>query len=630
MKKASLFAVPAILFLVGCNLDSSHDQSTAPADSDDTKAAGWEALPEGRTYLPAGADSEGTPLFTPVRLLDTMALIEGDIIVASGKEQMEKLRAELVDPKESRPAALAKSSGFVKTSTYLGGANAWPGGYIPYLIGGGVDKNAIEKAVYEFNQTGSGITYVNRKPTDAQGVVFVASSEQVSSSAVGLTTPGQWQGIFILAGSTPGVIMHEMGHAAGLYHEHARPDRDSYINIATSGVDGLGMWARGYATQNDGTTVGNYDLNSIMHYANGTVTFTNPNGTLYRVTLTAKNGQATGNSHISAGDQVSLWGIPVNQNPFIGVSTISNVTGKITKVYVTNYNGVNKRWILTYDRNTGNANVTALNDDNSVANSVQNLFIGSNFTTVLPYSSGTGAPCMLFYKATTGEVKLYTVIAAGGALNPTPLYSGGAGSWNTGWTNIEFYEVINKRYWFFQNATNSVVNIWNINDAGTLGPLTYNATWPGWVYSKPFYIETSPAVPSTYFVFRDNTGFTRIRQMTAEGGVGYVVQDIQLPNYPTVGLWQSVSKAYLGMTSGNTLLIADMDNTGFRKTGLAWYRVSTLGRQVGEIDAATILYSTNNSGTFINNKLYDFKQVLTVKWANLPNYVYTGFMAPFH
>src|SRR4051812_8498041 len=100
MKKASLFAVPAILFLAGCNLDSSHDQSTAPADSDDTKAAGWEALPEGRTYLPAGADSEGTPLFTPVRLLDTMALIEGDIIVASGKEQMEKLRAELVDPKE--------------------------------------------------------------------------------------------------------------------------------------------------------------------------------------------------------------------------------------------------------------------------------------------------------------------------------------------------------------------------------------------------------------------------------------------------------------------------------------------------------------------------------------------------
>lgn len=626
MNRARLLAVPALLFLAGCNLDSAPGQGTAPSAADDPKAAGWEPLPEGRTFLPAGADSAGVPIYTPVRLLDTLALIEGDIIVASGKEQMEKLRAELVDPKEQRPGALAKSSGFVRTSTYTGGGNAWPGGVVPYLIGGGVDRYAIEQAVYEFNQTGAGITYVPWRSGFGTGVVFSGSTEQVSSSAVGKTYPANWQAIYIL-GTSVGVVMHEMGHAAGLYHEHARPDRGSYVNITTSGTDKLGMGDRGYAIPGDGTTVGAYDLNSIMHYSNGTTTFTNPDGTLYKVTLTAKNGQNTGNSHVSAGDQVSLWGIPVNQNPFIAASTISNVAGKITRSYVVYPNGVPKRYMLTYDRNTGNSNVTALNDDNTVANSVQNMSVGSGFNVVLPYTAGNGSPCMLFYSTASGQVKLYNVIAAGGALHPTILASG---YWNAGWTTIEFYEAGGKRFWFFQNASSALVNIWSINDNGTLGPLTYNATWTGWVYSKPFYIETSVAVPSAYFVFRDNTGFTRIREMNSSGTLGNIVQDLQLPNYATVGLWQSVTKAYLAMTSGNNLLIVDMDDKGFRKTGSPWYRVANMGRQVGEIDAATVLYSVNNSGTFINNKFYDFKQVLTLRWATIPNYAYTGVMAPFH
>ena len=67
------------------------------------------------------------------------------------------------------------------------------------------------------------------------------------------------------------VVIHELGHAEGFYHEHTRPDRDQYIDVIYDNIQ------RGFEDQfykyrpGETDTLGlGYDLRSIMHYDKNT------------------------------------------------------------------------------------------------------------------------------------------------------------------------------------------------------------------------------------------------------------------------------------------------------------------------------------------------------------------------
>ncbi len=63
-----------------------------------------------------------------------------------------------------------------------------------------------------------------------------------------------------------GIIQHEFGHLLGLIHEHARPDRNSYIRVEFNNVRTESIAAFDIYSAIEITRSGPYDYYSIMHY----------------------------------------------------------------------------------------------------------------------------------------------------------------------------------------------------------------------------------------------------------------------------------------------------------------------------------------------------------------------------
>lgn len=75
--------------------------------------------------------------------------------------------------------------------------------------------------------------------------------------------------ITIYKNSGMGTVVHEIGHALGLFHEHNRADRDSYVTINWGNIKK--EWQYAYKKYTDegyqGSDLGSFDFNSIMLYS---------------------------------------------------------------------------------------------------------------------------------------------------------------------------------------------------------------------------------------------------------------------------------------------------------------------------------------------------------------------------
>jgi acylphosphatase len=178
--------------------------------------------------------------------LDGLAVFEGDIVLGS-VEEMEQVTEEV--------------RAGVERAVILSGAQfRWPNGTIAFTIDPTLPSQERVTEAIEHIQQRTNLRLVPRT-SERNFVTFRPGSG--CSSQVGMR--GNEQFITLAEGCDRGSTIHEICHAAGVWHEQSREDRDRFVRILWQNIQ-AGMEHNFNQHITDGDDVGNYDFGSIMHY----------------------------------------------------------------------------------------------------------------------------------------------------------------------------------------------------------------------------------------------------------------------------------------------------------------------------------------------------------------------------
>ena len=151
----------------------------------------------------------------------------------------------------------------------------WPNKTIPYFISPNIpttQKNNIYQAI-EHIENVTYLNFIEQTTAGSNRIIFSPISGDTSFSYVGKqsTRPNS---ITLSNDADSGIIIHEILHSLGLFHEHCRTDRDNYITIHYDRIDPKYTYAFDKyidSYTDGGYDIGVFDFNSIMLY--GSISF---------------------------------------------------------------------------------------------------------------------------------------------------------------------------------------------------------------------------------------------------------------------------------------------------------------------------------------------------------------------
>lgn len=202
---------------------------------------------------------------------DNLAIYQGDIVLGSARN--------VVDPKPDPQPRKRDFSSYSNGAVSSTNSNLsvrisdglmdrdwlWPYGIIPYRIRNefsSSERRAILDAIQEINsRTNLNIVHINGQVHHI--AFFKKPGLNGGSSRIGRHR--LWQRINLGDNMPKDLIIHEILHAAGFWHEQSRSDRDRFVKINWENiVDGEEHNFEKHTT--DSYKITPYDLNSIMHY----------------------------------------------------------------------------------------------------------------------------------------------------------------------------------------------------------------------------------------------------------------------------------------------------------------------------------------------------------------------------
>lgn len=151
-------------------------------------------------------------------------------------------------------------------------ARLWPNGVVPYVIDDSITTpNRVRNAMAIWAQTG--VRFVPRSGQRSY-VVFRERDQSVCSANVGyregavsyvnLRDTTRWR-------SCPlGIVVHEIGHVLGFWHEQTRPERDEHVRVLWRNIPD--HHHDQFEIRSVGRRLGPYDIDSTMHYLSSFLT----------------------------------------------------------------------------------------------------------------------------------------------------------------------------------------------------------------------------------------------------------------------------------------------------------------------------------------------------------------------
>ena len=230
---------------------------------------GAEAARSGIADRCSGADCPAPPargvtvyrgLVLDYEVIDGMAVHGGDMVLGTA--------AEAAAAAPSREPAKPEGSERPARRDAYAVQHLWPDGKVPYVIDErieGEDLEVIHAALEEWNSK-TVIEFFPRTDEQQYALLVPVPAGVNCSSGLGPGSPTTVN----TGGCSLGSTIHELGHAVGLLHEQARPDRDEFLAVAplyySVGMRGswwVPQWT--YVGERD-ARLGPYDYGSNMHY----------------------------------------------------------------------------------------------------------------------------------------------------------------------------------------------------------------------------------------------------------------------------------------------------------------------------------------------------------------------------
>jgi len=148
----------------------------------------------------------------------------------------------------------------------------WDYGVIPYIIDAnftGADKGLFKRAMRHWENF-TCVKFVEKTDEHPNYIIFTVR-ECGCCSFVGKRGNGP-QAISIGKNCDKfGIVVHELGHVVGFWHEHTRPDREDHVEIIRESIQPGQDYNFNKLTAEEVNSLGQtYDYGSIMHYARAT------------------------------------------------------------------------------------------------------------------------------------------------------------------------------------------------------------------------------------------------------------------------------------------------------------------------------------------------------------------------